>query len=66
MPPTLFDADELAEKLGENRETVMQWARQDYIPSIRVSGRRYFNLSSVVKAIRQRQEAEQQAEAACV
>lgn len=56
MPPVILDADELADRLQVTRRTILSWARQGRIPSIRDGrGKPLFNLDQVLLALRQRQ-----------
>lgn len=59
MPPVLLDARQLADKLSATYDEVLSWSRRGLIPSIRVSGRRYFNLREVAKALHAKSEPAQ-------
>jgi hypothetical protein len=65
MPPTLLDSRELSAKIGARQEDILSWHRRGIIPSIKAGGRVYFNLSLVVKALRERQALRQEEVAAC-
>lgn len=51
MPPTLLSPRELADKLDASYEDVLSWTRRGLIPSIKSSGRYYYNFPKVVKAL---------------
>ena len=66
MPPVLLDARQLAQRLDASYHDVLQWARRDVIPSIKVGGRYYFDLKKVAMALNQRSTASPREEvAAC-
>jgi hypothetical protein len=52
MPPELLTASELSERIDAKHVDVLKWTRRDYIPAIKVGGSYYYNLASVVEAIR--------------
>jgi predicted site-specific integrase-resolvase len=52
MKPRLLNGWELAEYLGYPQDVIMRWHRQGVIPSVKASGRVYFNVDRVVEAIR--------------
>jgi hypothetical protein len=58
MPPTLLTGRELADQIGSSYDDILEGARLGEIPSIRVGGRVFFNLATVVKSIRERQRSE--------
>jgi hypothetical protein len=64
MPPVLLDAHQLAKRLDARYVDVLKWARRDVIPSIKVGGRRYFDLKKVALALHQRSSATPELEAA--
>jgi hypothetical protein len=53
MPPTLLTPLELSWALDIEYAEVLRLAKADRIPSIPVGKRKYFNLGSVVKSLRQ-------------
>lgn len=58
MPPTRLDARELAERIGWRPDEILSWARTGRIPSVKTrSGRRWFNLDAVVRALREQAQA---------
>lgn len=54
MPPTLLNPRELAERLDCGYDQVLSWTRSGLIPSIKASGRYYYNFSRVVQALHSR------------
>jgi hypothetical protein len=54
MPAIYVDGRELAERLEERYETVMDWARCGKIPRIDTGRRIMFDLDKVIEALRQR------------
>ena len=54
MPPIWLDGRELADRIEERYETVMDWARTGRIPSIHTGRRVMFNLDRVLDALRGR------------
>lgn len=51
MPPVLLDARQLAAKLDATYEEVLTWTRRGLIPVIKASGRNYYNLTQVARAL---------------
>lgn len=64
MPPVLLTGRQLAERLDASYDDVLSWSRRDIIPSIRVSGRVYFDLKKVLRALNERATAAPEMEAA--
>jgi hypothetical protein len=65
MPPILVDSRELAEKLDVDYGDVLELAKSGRIPSIPVGKRKYFNLASVVQALRRETAPEPEGAPAC-
>lgn len=64
MPPVLLDARQLGQRLDASYFEVLDWARRDVIPCIKVGGRYFFDLKKVVMALNQRSTAAPQEEVA--
>lgn len=60
MPPELLNTRELADRIDARPDEILDWVRMGYIPAIRSGRSYYYNLASVVEAIRQhrREKAE--------
>lgn len=52
MPPELLTTAELADRLGESEERVLAWARAGRVPAIKVGRQNFYNLRSVLAALR--------------
>lgn len=63
MPPVLLDARQLGQRLDASYYEVLDWARRDVVPSIKVGGRYFFDLRKVVRALNERSTAAPQEEA---
>lgn len=59
MPPIVLTPRELSDMIDATYEDILSWSRRGVIPSVRVGGRVYFNLASVMKALNRRQAGEQ-------
>ncbi len=64
MPPVLLDARQLGQRLDASYYEVLDWARSDVIPCIKVGGRYYFDLKKVARALNQRATATPEMEVA--
>jgi hypothetical protein len=56
MPPILLDPRQVAEQLDATYEEVLSWTREGLVPSIRVSGRYYYDFRKVVQALHRRSD----------
>lgn len=61
MPPELLTTRELADRIDARPNDILDWVRMGYIPAIKSGRSYYYNLGSVVEAIRQHRQ-EQAAE----
>ncbi len=58
MSPKYLDTRELADELDASYQNVLDWTRLGVIPTVKVSGRYYYRLDRVMKAIRAAQRTE--------
>jgi len=59
MTPIVLTPRELSDRIDASYEDILSWSRRGVIPSVRVGGRIYFNLGSVMKSLNRRQADEQ-------
>lgn len=57
MPPELLTTRELADRLDVQYGDILEWTRDGIIPAIRTGRAYFYNLASVVEAIRERRAA---------
>jgi hypothetical protein len=52
MPPELLSTQELADRIDARPDEILEWVRMGYIPAIKTGRSYFYNLGSVVEAIR--------------
>lgn len=61
MPPELLTTQELAERIDARPSDILEWVRMGQIPAIKTGRAYYFNLASVVEAIRRHRKTRAEA-----